>query len=356
MSFALKAPMPVQGFFSFCTSLRPIELKAMGQLSCAMHLKEGEVIYSPGDPGDAIFIINRGVIEILPDPAMRGVSSTYLWRGDIFGDLETLMNAPRRNLVRTSERASLQRIMVKDFPELAQRVPSFFPFLSAHLANRLAATQAVALSKNRRLELSGNLANFDLVTIYQTIAGSLQTGELAISDDSGNPFASFFFEEGRPMSGQFQHLTGNEAFSQLFLSDPLIGTFSFASRTEPQGNGQANSIQKSESDMLITALQARDEFLAIKERFGDTSRKLQRQKLNFSWPDGADVHLRGLAEQIWQIAYTMPLPLSSLYAKCSVCEFKIYQVVEQLVEAKLFKLVSPDEAPASEELVIESSN
>jgi len=347
--------MPVQGFFSLCTSLRPIELKAMGQLSCVMHLKEGEVIYSPGDPGDAIFIVNRGVVEILPDPGMRGVSSTYLWRGDIFGDLETLMNTPRRNLVRTSERASLQRILAKDFAELAQRVPSFFPFLCAHLANRLAATQALALSKNRRLELSGNLANFDLVTIYQTIASSLQTGELTISDDNGNPFASFFFDEGRPLSGQFQHLSGTEAFSQLFLSESLMGTFSFASRTEPQGGNQANSIEKSESDMLITALQARDEFQALRDRLPDSSRKLQRQKLNFSWPETADPQLRPLAEQIWQIAYTMPLPISDLYPKCSVCEFKIYQVIEQLVQAKLFKLVPAEEAPASDELVIEST-
>lgn len=348
--------MPSRGFFAFCTSLEPVELKAMGRLSRVKHLGEGEVIYSTGEPSVTLYIINRGVVEVLPDPALRGASSTYLWRGDIFGDLEALMESPYAHVVRTREQVSLQCIEASDFEEIARSVPSFFHYLSCHLAARLAAAHALDISKSHGMELSGNLENFDLVTIYQTISSSLQTGELSISDAGGHPLASFFFHEGQPRSGQFQHLTGTEAFRQLFLSDSLIGTFSFTSREEPHGARiRDSSIEHLRGNMLITALQSRDEFEALRNSLPESSQKLKRQKLNFIWPETADPDLRPLAEQIWQIAYTNPLPLSSLYGKCTVCEFKIYQAVDELVRAELFKFVPVEDVAAEEELVIESS-
>ncbi len=56
--------MPKRDFFAFCTSLKPIELRAMGALSRVEHLPAGESIYKPGDPGETLYIINRGVVEI----------------------------------------------------------------------------------------------------------------------------------------------------------------------------------------------------------------------------------------------------------------------------------------------------
>src|SRR3954470_22743747 len=52
-------------FFAYCTGLKLLELKAIGELSSVQHLPEGETIYSTGDPGDALFIINRGVVEVI---------------------------------------------------------------------------------------------------------------------------------------------------------------------------------------------------------------------------------------------------------------------------------------------------
>jgi CRP-like cAMP-binding protein len=348
--------MAGRDFFTFCTSLKPVELKAMGELSRVAHLREGEIVYSAGDPGDALYIINRGVVEIVPDASMRGTPSTYLSRGDIFGDLETLTELPRTHLVRARELVSVQCIQSDDFAELARRVPAFFRYLCEQLAGRLAQTSALALSKSHCLELSGNLANFDLVTIYQTIVSSMQTGELSILDENAQPVSAFFFEEGRPRSGQFQHLTGEEAFWQLFLSESLTGTFLFSSRDQPDSNCLLSAgIERTQRDMLISALQFRDEFHALKARLPDASMKLRRRKLNFAWTDQADPELQPIAEQIWQLTYTTPLSLSSLYQKCSVCELKIYQIVDELVRAELVKLVAPDSVHASEELLIEPS-
>ncbi len=146
----------------------------------------------------------------------------------MLGDVEMLSGLPRKHIARTCEAVSLQCFERKDFPELIRRVPSFFHFLSGQLASRLADARDVATAKSNCLELSGNLSNFDLVTVYQTIANSSQTGQLRISNAAGELVAGFFFEQGRPRCGQFGHLTGEEAFWQLFSNDQLTGTFSFA--------------------------------------------------------------------------------------------------------------------------------
>ena len=81
-------------FFGFCITLKPLELKAIGELSQTWHLDAGETIYAPGDPGEAFYIINRGVVEAVRSGTKR-VSDTYLSRGDIFGDVEVLTERPR---------------------------------------------------------------------------------------------------------------------------------------------------------------------------------------------------------------------------------------------------------------------
>ena len=289
-------------FFGFCITLKPLELKAIGELSQTRHLAAGETIYAPGDPGDALYIINRGVVV-----AARGTdqdaSDAYLSRGDIFGDVEVLTELPRKFLVRTHEAVSLQCFQRKDFAELIRRVPSFFQYLSEQLAFRLAQARDLALTQSHCLELSGSLSNFDLVTIYQTIVNSSQTGELRISNEKSDLISAFFFEKGQPRCGQFEHLTGEEAFWQLFLSDSLAGTFSFSSGDRPVSDWiQSERITRNPEDMLINALQGRDEFHELKLRMPDAAATLHRRKPNLSWPPVRPPELQPMAEQIWPLA------------------------------------------------------
>jgi signal-transduction protein with cAMP-binding, CBS, and nucleotidyltransferase domain len=62
-------------FFGFCTTLKPLELKALGRLSEVRHLEEGEIVYSPGDPADSLYIINRGLVEVA-GPDLQSVALT----------------------------------------------------------------------------------------------------------------------------------------------------------------------------------------------------------------------------------------------------------------------------------------
>ena len=324
-------------FFGFCTTLKPLELKAIGQLSNTWHLGPGETIYAPGDPGQTLYIITRGVVEAVRSNA-KSVSDAYLSRGDIFGDVEVLTELPRKYLVRTRESVSLQCFHRKDFAELIQRVPSFFQYLSEQLAFRLAQARDLAVAQSHCLELSGSLSNFDLVTIYQTIVNSSQTGELRITNEKSELLSAFFFAKGQPRCGQFEHLTGEEAFWQLFLSDSLAGTFSFSSGDRPLSDWiPSEPINRNADDMLINSLQGRDEFHQLKQRMPDANEKLHRRKLNLSWPVIASPELQRIAEQVWELASKGPVTLSSLFRSCTVCELKIYQVVDELVRSQQFE-------------------
>ena len=334
-----------QDFFAYCTSLKLLELKAIGELSCVRHLGEGEIIYSTGDPGDTLFIINRGMVEVI-QPSAENAPAAYLSRGDVLGDVETLSGLPRKHLARTCEAVSLQCFERKNFPELIRRVPSFFHFLSTQLASRLAQARDVAVTQSHCLELAGNLSNFDLITVYQTIVNSSQTGQLRISSADGELLSAFFFEQGQPRCGQFGHLTGEEAFWQLFVNEQLTGTFTFATTELPEkGWIQSERITKNASEMLINALQGRDEFAELKHRVAESGGTLQRNKTALAWPAGAPPESLTVAEHIWQFAAKRPVTVDEIFRHCALCELKIYQVVDELLQSRHF--IWSDEAASA---------
>jgi CRP-like cAMP-binding protein len=324
-------------FFAYCTGLKLLELKAIGELSRVRHLAEGETVYSTGDPGDALFIINRGVVEVIQPSAQKSAPAAYLSRGDILGEVETLSGLPRKHVARACEPVSLQCFQLKNFPELIRRVPSFFHFLSSQLASRLAQARDLALTQSHCLELSGNLANFDLITVYQTIANSSQTGQLRISNSRSELISAFFFEHGQPRGGQFEHLTGEEAFWQLFVNEHLVGTFTFSTDSLPEKDWiLSERITKNASEMLINALQGRDEFVELKQRFADNTATFEHGKENLIWPTTAAPELLSVAKQIWEFAERGPATTSALFQHCAVCELKIYQVVDELFQSRHF--------------------
>ena len=252
--------------------------------------------------------------------------------------IEVLTGQPRKHLIRAQEPVSLQCFDQKDFTELTRRVPSFFHYLSEQLALRLAQARNVSVTQSHCLELSGTLSQFDLVTIYQTIVNSSQTGELRICDEKSDLISALFFENGQPRCGQFQHLTGEEAIWQLFLSNTPAFTFSFSAGDRAVSSWvQSEPIPRSQGDVLISALRGRDEFHQLKERMPDEDSILFRQKSRFSWPESAPAELQPVAEEIWSVTDDEPFTLATLFRRCTFCELKIYQAIDELVQSKHFQ-------------------
>jgi CRP-like cAMP-binding protein len=333
-------------FFAFCRSLQLLELKAIGQLSQVRHFEENDIVFSAGDSGDELFIINHGLAEITPEPFHPGMVATVLSRGDVFGETGALLHLPRRQVARARAPLSLQCFRGQDFQELLHRVPSFFVFLCEKLANQLFQASEMGKSQEGNRELSGSLANFDVVTIYQTIIRSMQTGLLTIADENAKTVCEFYFDNGAPRWGRFQHLKGEEAFWQLFVQTRRGWAFSFSQKALVRADWTDESaISRNPDEMLITAIYMRDEFENLRKRMSDGAASLKRQKLNFVWPSTELEELRPLAEEIWQIAYSQPISLTDLSERCGHCGLKVYRAVDEMVRAGIIALQTNGEAP-----------
>ena len=319
-------------FFSYCTSLRPIELKTVGELSWVRHIAQGEVLYSPGEPGNALYIVNRGILEVLSQKGHQDNKVICISRGDLIGDVEVFADIKRTQLVRAKEDSSLQCFPRANFPELLRLVPSFYRHLCEQMAFSLLKERDVAGEADRHLELSGRISNFDLTTIYQTIMSSGQTGELDIKDEHAQTVGAYYFEAGRLGAGKFQHLTGEEAFLQLFQNDKLAGSFSFSVGERRETDWiEAGRINKKNGDALIVALQFRDELEALKKGMHQHTQPLRLRTSELKWEGGTPEELKALAKQIWDLLVPGPRSIAELYRQCSVCELKLYQVVTELI-------------------------
>src|SRR5262249_17497463 len=158
------------------------------------------------------------------------------------------------------------------------------------------------------------------ITIYQTIVRSMRTGTLFINDERGEVVSEFYFDNGVPCWGRFRILLGEEAFWQLFIQPRKAWTFTF-SRDLPtiEDWAEHKNITRGADEMLLKAVQMRDEFEGLRGSMGDETALLERQQLNFVWPDSEPEALRPLAEEIWQIAYSKPISLVDLSERCSAC-------------------------------------
>ncbi|HEY1582119.1 MAG TPA: cyclic nucleotide-binding domain-containing protein [Chthoniobacterales bacterium] len=326
-------------FFAFCRSLQLVELKAIGRLSRVRHFAENEIVYQAGKEGDELFIINRGAVELIAPNSRPGSPTTVLSRGEIFGETSALTEILRDHGARACAPLSVQCFQRGDFPELIKRVPSFFLFLSEKLAKRLFQTRELVVSAHNSLELTGSLANFDVVTIYQTIIQSRQTGLLTVGDEEGDTISTFYFETGVPRWGRFRHLGGKEAFWQLFLHEHRAGTFAFSNETQVRADwGEESAMSGNADEILLDAVRMRDQFDDLRKRMDNPEARLKRQKLNFAWNNPELEELRSVAEEIWQLAYNEELTLAELHSRTAFCDLKIYQTVDQMVRSGLFSL------------------
>jgi CRP-like cAMP-binding protein len=318
-------------FFAFCTTLKPSELKAMGELSWVRYVAEGDALYSPGEPGNALYIVNRGVLEVVTQGSRPASKILLLYRGDLIGDIEVFADLRRSQLVRAKEASKLQCFPRANFPEMIRLVPSFFRYLCEQITARLLKERDFVGEQDDSLELRGRISHFDLMTIHQTIISSCQTGELSIKDDKGDTIGVFYFESGQPRAARFQHLTGEEAFWQLFLSDNLSGSFTFAAGEGSLIDSTQSAPIASRSDLLIAACQYRDELDALKKGMRSHLKPLRTRARELRWNGASPETLRPLAQRIWDQLAHGPRVLSELYQKCDVCELKIFQVVSELL-------------------------
>ncbi len=86
---------------------------------------EGDVIFRQGDPGDCVYVIQRGEVEVVREDGEGGtVVIARLGVGELFGEMALLTDAPRSATVRAATAVGVLAIDRAAFRPLYTSVPA----------------------------------------------------------------------------------------------------------------------------------------------------------------------------------------------------------------------------------------
>ena len=110
---------------SRCDLLRhlpPEEIEVILPCVRSRCLAPGEILFRVGDPGDALYVVARGKVEVLADApasaAPAGQILASLGEGEAFGEMALLTGGPRTATVRSADGSELLAIGREDFERL----------------------------------------------------------------------------------------------------------------------------------------------------------------------------------------------------------------------------------------------
>lgn len=98
---------------------------------------KNEEICTQGEEGDSMFVIYSGLVSIYNNINGKDVFATELERGDFFGELALLSDAPRNATARVSIDAKVYRLKRNDFEKLISSNKSIGLYLSRYYARRI---------------------------------------------------------------------------------------------------------------------------------------------------------------------------------------------------------------------------
>ena len=105
---------------SLFTALSSEELYPVGEIALPVRFEKSSIVVREGDPGDALFVVERGTFSVLRDgKAVRTIEG----RGAVFGEMALLDGAPRAATVVAETEASLLRIPRAEFEALLDESP-----------------------------------------------------------------------------------------------------------------------------------------------------------------------------------------------------------------------------------------
>jgi CRP-like cAMP-binding protein len=109
-------------------------------------LKQGEILFRTGDPGDALYIVGNGKVEVLSDDprtedprggAVSGGAIAVLGKGNAFGEMSLLGGDPRTATIRAVEDTELLKIDKSVFERLVAEDPQMADAVK-HISHRRA--------------------------------------------------------------------------------------------------------------------------------------------------------------------------------------------------------------------------
>ena len=102
----------------------------------------GQTVFSQGDPGDALYVIVSGAVEVRGERDGRSERVAVLGPGDCLGEMALVTGDPRSATVVTLSATRLLRLDKERFQVLSDRHPAFFRELARVLCRRIVRLSA----------------------------------------------------------------------------------------------------------------------------------------------------------------------------------------------------------------------
>jgi CRP-like cAMP-binding protein len=326
-------------FFSFVEQLSPESRETLNRFCTSLDIKPGYVISQQEDPSDAAYVVERGVLEVVSESPDRTEQRliAYMSRGDLFGELGVLTGRPRSASVKAVDDVRVLKIEARDFLHLLHKLEGFGAYIATSVADRMHRATTRAVESSYCVDLGGNLSNFDLLIVFQTVNSSGRTGELRLYTPSNELVGNFFFRHGRIDYAQYGHITGIEALWQVLCEVHVLGTFQFQISDHPTLPVDVDrKIAQPCSDLLMQAASKRDQLMTFPEDYRNLSRKVERASEVWS-PEG--LTNPEIDHDIWKATANLPQPLSLLWRKFSDSSLTLLQNIAEMERAGLVRYV-----------------
>ena len=309
-------------------------LRAFSAQARTVTFNADETVVKKGGPGDRMFVVKSGAVEVLTPTESEDEDEArplvYLGKGECFGELAILTESVRQADVRVPEEAQLLIIEHELFDELMKAHAGFAGQLCVILAHRLVKLLQ-GLPMDEKKELQGNLQNFDLATIVQTLISSGQTGVMTLTL-ARKPVAKLAFHSGNIFRASYANRSGDEAVHHLFQVPPQA-EFRFSStEDEDKGKGPDPGITVPAMALMMDSVRLQDELSVLREQLPTERTSLKRgDSEDFTPP--ADGEIGKTAQAIWT-RLEKPATVGELMDEADWCHYHAAIALIGLLESK----------------------
>lgn len=124
--------------------LEPDDIEPLLERTQSRDVKAGETVFRTGDPGDALYIVAQGVVEVIDDGTQKLLAELGI--GQPFGEMALLNGGVRTATVRAKADSQLLSIAKPDFDRLVESDP-----VIARQVRKLSRDRAVANLRSGRV-------------------------------------------------------------------------------------------------------------------------------------------------------------------------------------------------------------
>src|SRR5207253_7533966 len=113
------------------------------------HFDPGAIVCREGDPGDSLFVIQRGLAQVIVGTSGSPCSVARLRRGEVVGEMSLIAGELRSATVVASVATDMLELKRDVFATLLTRHPSILVNLNRILARRLAQQNRRQVERSR---------------------------------------------------------------------------------------------------------------------------------------------------------------------------------------------------------------